>query len=56
MITSHALAVLVGALGFAFVLIGAGFVYLQRRLDEGLATAGKRLDALEVGIGTKQES
>ncbi len=49
MITTHALTILVGALAFAFVLIGAGVVYLQRHIDEGLAKVNKRLDALEPG-------
>ena len=47
MITTHALTILVGALAFAFVLIGAGVVYLQRHIDEGLAKVNKRLDVLE---------
>lgn len=56
MITTHALTILVGALAFAFVLIGAGVVYLQRHIDEGLAKVNKRLDALEPGCAAAAEN
>ena len=56
MITTHALTIRVGALAFAFVLIGAGVVYLQRHIDEGLAKVNKRLDALEPGHSASAET
>ncbi|MEY8315064.1 hypothetical protein [Adlercreutzia muris] len=56
MITTHALTILVGALAFAFVLIGAGVVYLQRHIDEGLAKVNKRLDTLEPGHSASAET
>lgn len=43
MIEPHALTVLVGALAFAFVLIGAGVVHLQN----GINAVNKRLDNME---------
>lgn len=49
MITTHALSILVLALALAFVLICAGFVYLQSRHSADLAAVSKRLDALEAG-------
>lgn len=49
MITTHALSILVLALALAFVLICAGFVYLQSRHSTDLAAVSKRLDALEAG-------
>ncbi len=45
MITTHALSILVLALGLAFVLICAGHVYLQGKLNE----VNARLVALEQG-------
>ena len=48
MITTHALSILVLALALAFVLICAGHVYLQGKLNE----VNARLDALEQGAGT----
>ncbi len=47
MITTHALSILVLALGLAFVLICAGHVYLQGKLNE----VNVRLAALEQGAG-----
>lgn len=43
MITTHALSILVLVLALAFVLICAGFVYLQHELSK----ANSRLDKLE---------
>ena len=38
------------------MLIGAGVVYLQRHIDEGLAKVNKRLDALEPGHSASAET
>ncbi len=43
MIEPHAFAILVGALAFAFVLIGAGVVHLQN----GISAVNKRLEKME---------
>lgn len=55
MITAHALNILVLALALAFVLICAGFVYLQSCHTRDLAKVGERLDALEAARGPKAE-
>lgn len=47
MITAHALNILVLALAFAFVLIAAATVYLQRIHERDLTKLNDRICALE---------
>lgn len=54
MISSHALPILVLLLAVACVLMGSALVYLQRRIDRGIAAVNERLNALERPDATVQ--
>ncbi len=47
MISSHALSILILLLAVACVLMCSALVYLQHRIDRGIAAVNERLDALE---------
>lgn len=56
MISSHALSILILLLAVACVLMGSALVYVQYRIDRGIAAVNERLDALErPGAATETE-
>ncbi len=55
MISSHALSILILLLAVACVLMGSALVYVQYRIDRGIAAVNERLDALERGATEQSE-
>ena len=55
MISSHALSILILLLAVACVLMSAALVYVQHRIDRGIAAVNERLDALERGATAQSE-
>ena len=54
MISSHALSILILLLAVACVLMCSALVYLQHRIDRGIAAVNERLNALERPDATAQ--
>lgn len=55
MISSHALSILILLLAVACVLMCSALVYLQHRIDRGIAAVNERLDTLERGATEQSE-